>query len=266
MVLIGVPRVGFSVSGAEGLDWLYLTNRLAFDGILFLPHQLRSNNTNIMMGLVLHHGLENRGSIYLLVNSVGGSLQTALALHDCISASSAASKSVVTVSYGLVGSSAVLIAACGDFRVGLPHGRFMLHQLESQQFGSTTEVLLAAREVMRLQATAERLFSAATALPSDPTSLGYEQYLSAAQAQLMGLLEAVHECVESNTPTQPPKRAARGEDEARVPYSMAYKGVGDLAPLTVDKPTTSMLPHSSAVACEQQSHSHRRSYRNHLGG
>ena len=99
------------------------------------------------MGLILHHGLENRGSIYLLVNCTGGSLQAALGLHDCISAG-LANRSIATVLYGLVASSAVLIGACGNFRVGLQHGRFMIHQAEGQQFGVTSEVLLAAREVI----------------------------------------------------------------------------------------------------------------------
>ena len=91
------------------------------------------------MGLVIHHDLEARGGIYLLVNSVGGSLQAALGLHDCM-AGCPASRSVATVLYGLVASSAVLIGASGDFRVGLQHGRFMLHQSE----GCWIEVLATA--------------------------------------------------------------------------------------------------------------------------
>jgi ATP-dependent protease ClpP protease subunit len=82
VTLIGVPARDFNYSRTEGLEWLNLTSRLALNGIIFLPHQLRTANTNIMMGLVIHHDLEARGGIYLLVNSVGGSLQAALGLHD----------------------------------------------------------------------------------------------------------------------------------------------------------------------------------------
>ena len=56
-------------------------------------------------------------------------------------ASSPVSRSVATVLYGLVASSAVLIGASGDFRVGLEHGRFMLHQSEGQQLGVSSEAL-----------------------------------------------------------------------------------------------------------------------------
>ena len=69
MTLIGVPRVAFQFPRTEGLEWLNLTSRLALIGIIFLPHGHRSANTNIMMGLVIHHDLEARGGIYLLVNS-----------------------------------------------------------------------------------------------------------------------------------------------------------------------------------------------------
>ena len=82
MTLIGVPRVAFQFPRTEGLEWLNLTSRLALNGGVLLFHQLRTANTNIMMGLVIHHDLEARGGIYLLVNSVGGSLQAALGLHD----------------------------------------------------------------------------------------------------------------------------------------------------------------------------------------
>ena len=81
---IGIPRVSFSLRNREGLEWLNLTARLALDGILFVPHQLRNSNSNIMMGLMLHHGIEERGSTYLLVNSLGGSAQIALGIYDCI--------------------------------------------------------------------------------------------------------------------------------------------------------------------------------------
>mgnify|MGYP006331711733 FL=1 len=82
VTLIGVPRVAFQFPRTEGLEWLNLTSPEFLNGIIFLPHQLRTANTNIMMGLVIHHDLEARGGIYLLVNSVGGSLQAALGLHD----------------------------------------------------------------------------------------------------------------------------------------------------------------------------------------
>ena len=82
MTLIALMRVAFQFPRTEGLEWLNLTSRLALIGIIFLPHGHRSANTNIMMGLVIHHDLEARGGIYLLVNSVGGSLQAALGLHD----------------------------------------------------------------------------------------------------------------------------------------------------------------------------------------
>ena len=79
-LVIGIPRVSFSLRNREGLEWLNLTARLALDGILFVPHQLRNSNSNIMMGLMLHHGIEERGSTYLL----GGSAQIALGIYDCI--------------------------------------------------------------------------------------------------------------------------------------------------------------------------------------
>jgi ATP-dependent protease ClpP protease subunit len=173
--LIRDLHVGFRTSRAEGLEWLHLTNRLALDGILFLPHQLRSNNTNIMM------------SAGLQIYSVGGSLQAALGLHDCILASGPASRSIAMVDLPVWRSGEVLNWASGDFRVGLQHGRFMLHQAE---FGVTSEVLPAPREVIRLQSTATRLLSKLLAVPQEWSSMDYEQCFSTVQALLTGLLES----------------------------------------------------------------------------
>jgi hypothetical protein len=93
-------------------------------------------------------------------------------------ASSPVSRSVATVLYGLVASSAVLIGASGDFRVG----RFQLHQSEGQQLGVSSEVMLAAREVIRLQSTATKLLSKLLAIPTEWSAMDYEQYCSTSQA------------------------------------------------------------------------------------
>jgi hypothetical protein len=81
----------------------------------------------------------------LLINSCG-SLQAALGLHDCILASGPASRSIATVLYRLVASIAVLIGASGDFRVGLVVAQACGGLSKGQQFGVTSEVLLAAHE------------------------------------------------------------------------------------------------------------------------
>ena len=117
-------------------------------------------------------------------------------------ASSPVSRSVATVLYGLVASSAVLIGASGDFRVGLEHGRFMLHQSEGQQLGVSSEVMLAAREVIRLQSTATKLLSKLLAIPTEWSAMDYEQYCSTSQALITGLLEAVRRSVLSESPPE----------------------------------------------------------------
>ena len=74
----------------------------------------------------------------------------------------------------------------GDFRVGLEHGRFMLHQSEGQQLGVSSEVMLAAREVIRLQSTATKLLSKLLAIPTEWSAMDYEQYCSTSQALITG--------------------------------------------------------------------------------
>ena len=186
--IIGIPRVAFATSRQDGVDWVGLSNRLALDGILFLPNQLRASNSNILMALVIHHGLETRGSLYLLANSLGGSVQASLGFHDC---SLATRSTVAAVVYGLVASSSVLIVAKASFRGGTKHGRFMLHQSEGQQFGQTAEVYLAACEVIRLQAIISALVAEVLLLPQTGTLLDYEQYISTPEALSIRLLDAV---------------------------------------------------------------------------
>jgi hypothetical protein len=81
-----------------------------------------------------------------------------------------------------------LIGASGDFRVGLEHGHFMLHQSEGQQLGVSSEVMLAAREVIRLQSTATKLLSKLLAIPTEWSAMDYEQYCSTSQARITGFL------------------------------------------------------------------------------
>jgi ATP-dependent protease ClpP protease subunit len=80
--LIGVPHVAFQFPRTEGLEWLNLTSRLALNGILFLPHWHFGRILPGLRSQLLHISGLLHGCIYLLVNSVGGSLQAALGLHD----------------------------------------------------------------------------------------------------------------------------------------------------------------------------------------
>jgi ATP-dependent Clp protease protease subunit len=83
-------------------------------------------SSDIIKDLLVLDMANDTAPIYLLINSEGGDVHSALAIHDIIKSISAP---VYTVGSGQVMSAGSLIFAAGDKRYSFPHTWFMLHSI-----------------------------------------------------------------------------------------------------------------------------------------
>lgn len=88
--------------------------------------------------------------ITVFVNSPGGAADCGFAIYDLLRFSSCP---VRTIANGLVASAAVLIflAAPKGSRFSLPSSRFLLHQPSTVTRGQSTDIDIAAREILALR-------------------------------------------------------------------------------------------------------------------
>jgi ATP-dependent Clp protease protease subunit len=130
--------------------------------------------------------------ITVFVNSPGGSADSGFAMYDLLRFTSCP---VRTIANGLVASAAVLVflAAPKGSRFSLPSSRFLLHQPSTVTRGQSTDIDIAAREILALR----RRYNAIVAEVSGKTLETVERdserdfWLSAQAAHEYGLVDQI---------------------------------------------------------------------------
>ncbi len=132
-------------------------------------------------------------AVELYVDSPGGQLAAALALHDVMHA---VPVPVSTTCIGTAAGAAALVLASGASgkRFILPNARVTLrHDAAERLEGRAADVDTRVREIERLQARAQELLSALTGQPSQRIAqdLAHGAWLSAEEARAYGLVDQI---------------------------------------------------------------------------
>ncbi len=104
----------------------------------------------VAISLILLEKLDPKAAITVFVNSPGGSADSGFAIYDLLRFSSCP---IRTVANGVVASAAVLIylGAEKGQRHSLPSARFLLHQPSTAVRGQSSDIDIAAREIVKLR-------------------------------------------------------------------------------------------------------------------
>src|SRR5207302_5224389 len=89
----------------------------------------------------------------------------------------------------------LLTAGAKGKRFALPNARVMIHQPLAGTEGSTTEILIHAKEFLRTKETLNQLLAKHTGQPLEVIKKGTDRdnFMSAAEAQSFGLIDKVLE-------------------------------------------------------------------------
>ena len=177
-------------TGERALD---IYSRLLSDRIVYLGTEIDDGVANVIVAQLLHLESENNDlEINLYLNSPGGSMTAMLAVYDTMQFISAP---VATTCVGQAASAAAVLLAAGrpGRRLILPHGRVLLHQPSTQGQGTLPDLVLHAREVVRIRAQMEQVLSRHTGQPVERLRADTERDLifSAEDAVRYGLVDEV---------------------------------------------------------------------------
>lgn len=133
-----------------------------------------------------------KAPINVLINSPGGSADSGFAMYDLLRFTSCP---VRTIANGIVASAAVLpfLAAPKGSRLSLPSSRFLLHQPSTVTRGQSTDIDIAAREIIELRRRYNAIVSEATGKPHDQVERDSERdfWLTASSAREYGLVDKI---------------------------------------------------------------------------
>lgn len=104
----------------------------------------------VASSLVVLERIDPKAPITVFVNSPGGSADSGFAIYDLLRFTSCP---IRTVANGVVASAAVLIYLGSEKsqRLALPNARFLLHQPSTMVRGQSSDIDIAARQIIKLR-------------------------------------------------------------------------------------------------------------------
>jgi ATP-dependent Clp protease protease subunit len=126
-------------------------SRLLQERIIFLGSDIDDNMANVVMAQMLHLDAEDpEKDIQLYINSPGGAVTSALAIYDTMQF---IRSPVSSICIGQAASAAavLLIAGRKGKRYSLPHARILLHQPSGGVSGTSIDVEIQTKEMVRLR-------------------------------------------------------------------------------------------------------------------
>ena len=126
-------------------------SRLLKERIIFLGSAIDDNIANLVMAQMLHLEAEDpEKDIQLYINSPGGVVTAAMAVYDTMQF---IKSPVSTICIGQAASAAAVLLLAGEKkkRFSLPNSRVMLHQPSGGVSGTTIDVEIHAKEMVRIR-------------------------------------------------------------------------------------------------------------------
>lgn len=170
-------------------------SRLLRDRIIFIGTPINDFVANAVIAQMLFLQMEDpKKDISLYINSPGGSVTDGLAIYDTINFLQC---EVVTYCVGQAASMATLLLAAGTKgkRYALPNSRVMMHQPSGGATGQTSDISIAAKEILRFREQMNKLMASHTHKTAEEIAHDTDRdfYLTAQDALEYGIVDKVIE-------------------------------------------------------------------------
>ncbi len=170
-------------------------SRLLKDRIVFLGTEINDDVANLVVAQLLYLAAEDaEKDIILYMNSPGGVVTSGLAIYDAMQFVPC---DVQTVCVGQCASMAAVLLAAGTKgkRQILPNSRVMIHQPNGGAGGTSRDIEIQAREILKLREQLNEILARSTGKPlavvEKDTDRDY--FLSAQEAIAYGLVDRIVE-------------------------------------------------------------------------
>lgn len=193
MSYVPLPTV-YEREGRSERAW-DIYSRLLRDRIIFIGTPINDFVANAVIAQMLFLQMEDpKKDISLYINSPGGSVTDGMAIYDTMNFLQC---DVVTYCVGQAASMATLLLAAGapGKRYALPNSRVMMHQPSGGATGQTSDISIAAKEILRWRAQMNKLMAQHTNKTEEQIASDTDRdfYLTAADALEYGIVDTVIE-------------------------------------------------------------------------
>ncbi len=170
-------------------------SRLLKDRIIFIGTPIDDYVANGVIAQMLLLQMEDpKKDIQLYINSPGGSVTDGMAIYDTMRFLSC---DIKTYCMGQAASMATVLVAAGTpgKRYALPHSRLMIHQPSGGATGQTSDISIAAREIVRWKQTLNEILAEHSGQPVERIEKDSDRdyYMTAYEARDYGIVDTVIE-------------------------------------------------------------------------
>jgi ATP-dependent Clp protease protease subunit len=170
-------------------------SRLLKDRIVFLQGVVDDQSANLIVAQLLFLQFEDpKADIHMYINSPGGSVTAGMSIYDTMQWVTC---DVATYCIGQAASMGAVLLTAGakGKRYALPHARVMIHQPLAGTEGTTTEILIHAKEFLRLKKELNDILLRHTGQTLDriERDTDRDKFMSAKEAQEYGVVDQVLE-------------------------------------------------------------------------
>jgi len=168
-------------------------SRLLKDRIIFIGSPIYDDVANAVIAQLLFLQMEDqKKDISIYINSPGGSITAGMAIYDTMNFLSC---EVNTYCIGLSASMATVLLAAGakGKRHALPNCRVMIHQPSGGATGQTSDISIAAKEILRWRDTLNHVLAKHSGKTVEDLQRDSDRdfYMTAEQAKAYGLVDHV---------------------------------------------------------------------------
>src|SRR5271170_2168291 len=170
-------------------------SRLLKDRIIFLQGVVDDTSSTLIVAQMLFLQFDDpKADIHLYINSPGGSVTAGMSIYDTMQYVSC---DVATYCIGQAASMGAVLLCAGarGKRNALPHARVMIHQPHAGTEGTTTEILIHAKEFLRLKVALNEILLKHTGQTLDRIDRDTDRdtFMSAQEAAEYGIVDHVLE-------------------------------------------------------------------------
>lgn len=168
-------------------------SRLLKDRIVFIGTPVYDEVANAVIAQLLFLQMEDaKKDIHVYINSPGGSVTAGMAIYDTMNFLSC---DVVTYCVGMAASMSTVLLAAGakGKRYALPNSRVMIHQPTGGATGQTSDISIAAKEILRWRRTINEALShhSGRTVEQIEKDSDRDYYMTAEEAKAYGLVDHV---------------------------------------------------------------------------
>ena len=188
-----VPMVVEQTSRGERAYDIY--SRLLKENIIFLGTPIDDQMANLIIAQLLFLEAEDpEKDISIYINSPGGSITAGLAILDTMAF---IRPDIVTICVGQAASMAAVLLAKGTKgkRFSLPNSRIMIHQPLAGMEGSAEDIIIHAKEFIKVKERLNRILIKHTGHPLEKIEkdTDRDRFMSAEEALEYGLIDHIIE-------------------------------------------------------------------------